>query len=189
MKPKHTIKLKQFSALLLFLLLSWGAFAQSPARILGTGQALQDYRNNYIQEPGHKAFAISSDGSYAWDTNRSQLGSAVRAVLDLCNSGRRSSAEAKCVIADINGQLFGPYSEAETHLSTHSSIEALEGSYANSQRHKAFVQAPSGRWSWRGNRDSLTEAERDALNACNEALSEGQQPCVVINRNGQFVNP
>ena len=188
MKPKQTIKLKQFSALLLLLLLSWSAFAQSPAHILGTGQTLDNY-NDYLKEPGHKAFAISSDGAYAWDTNRSQLEAAVREVLDLCNSTRRSEEEARCVIADINGQLFGPYSEAEIQFSTHAAVEAYEGRYDNTQNHKAFVQAPSGHWSWRGNRDSLTQAEREALQACNERLAEGQEPCALIHRNNQFVTP
>ena len=188
MKPKQTIKLKQFSALLLLLLLSWTAFAQSPTQVIGTGQILQDY-NDYLQKPGHKAFVTTTDGAYAWAYNSTRPEVAVRDALNRCqNAQRQRQSDVKCVVADINGQLFGVYSEAETHFSSHSAVEAYKGSYTNSQNHKVFVQSPSGRWSWRGNRNSLAEAESDALEACNEGLAEGQEPCVVINRNGQFVN-
>lgn len=188
MKLQQRTNLHRLLALPFIFLLSSASFAQSPTQILGTGQILQDYQR-YLQEPGHKAFATSPNGFYAWVNDRSQLESAIRDVLNLCNSRRKTQSEPRCVIADINGQLFGLYSEAETHLFTHSAVEAYEGAYSRSQHPKVFVQSPSGRWSWRGNRNSLAQAEREALEACNEGLSEGQEPCVVINRNGQFVNP
>lgn len=64
---------------------------------------LQDAFRNYLQAPGHKAFAMSSRQNFAWSGNADSLDDAVRSAMSQCEA-QRQPYTPNCRVVNVNNQ-------------------------------------------------------------------------------------
>lgn len=79
------------------------------------------------------------------------------------------------------------YANASDVLITDNAKKSYREVYSNAGKNKAFAQAPNGSWSWSLDKITLEAAEQQALERCSKFLEAGDKPCVIINKNGQWV--
>lgn len=71
-----------------------------------TKSSAKDYKNIYLKNKNHKAFAQSSTGFWAWSSNQVSLPNAKQTALNNCKKSNSKSEERyPCKIIDINGTM------------------------------------------------------------------------------------
>lgn len=71
-------------------------------------RALEDFREGYGAAGGHKAFAQSGLGAWAWTSGRTSSEHAVRSALTKCRAYNRGhEAEFPCRLINVDGRWTG----------------------------------------------------------------------------------
>lgn len=77
----------------------------------------------------------------------------------------------------------------EKILRTNAALKSYRETYVNLPHNKAFAQSPEGHWNFRSDRVTPEIAKEDALAACNKHVRKKEQPCAIVNINGEWVEP
>ncbi len=102
---------------------------------------------------------------------------------DESGSGKKAADEIK-VSANEN-----PVSINEKVLRTNKALKSYNEEYLVASHNKAFAQSPEGSWNWRSDRVSIEMAKEDALAGCNKHVKPKESACVIVNVNGEWVQP
>lgn len=93
--------------LLGFSLLVCAGFAFAGPEILHTKDALKSYKKEYLRERGHKAFAQSPSGAWAWRSQRTSREFAIEDAVNACNAYLEAT-EPRCVVIHVNKEWVTP---------------------------------------------------------------------------------
>lgn len=70
-----------------------------------TAKALSSYKENYLQERSHKAFAQAESGAWAWRADRTSAEHASRSAMIACmNNNAKNQDKYPCVVINVNDQ-------------------------------------------------------------------------------------
>ncbi|RYY76492.1 MAG: hypothetical protein EOO52_03010 [Gammaproteobacteria bacterium] len=98
-------------------------------------------------------------------------------------SGKKTADENK---AQANGNL-APLNEKV--LRTNKALKSYNEEYLVAPDNKAFAQSPEGHWNFRSDRVTVEMAKEDALAGCNKHVRPKESACVIVNVNGEWVQP
>jgi hypothetical protein len=195
--------LRAISTLLLGLACFGAGAAQAfepPAFSLNDAQfkALEEY----TAAKSEKAFAAGPDGQFSAQSGFVSATVAAREALKACDEGVSNQAH-RCVVIDINGEPV-PHAlqivqmmrldpgVAEKPIALRDvkfdidTWRAMQG-YDEKAEHKAFAVSLKGPWgrSWEAN--TIEEAEKEALAACDRNEPAAKAPCFIIVRDAAAV--
>ena len=195
--------MRAISTLLLGLACLGAGTAQAfepPAFPLNDAQfkALEEYAG----AKSEKAFAAGPDGQFSAQTGFVSATVAAREALKACNEGVSNKGH-RCIIIDINGepvsyplqivqmmQLDPGLAEKPVVLRDLKfdidTWRAMQG-YNEKVEHKAFAVSLKGPWgrSWEAN--TIEEAEKEALAACDRNEPAAKAPCFIVARDAAAV--
>ncbi|NDY92968.1 DUF805 domain-containing protein [Ideonella livida] len=84
------------------------AFADVPPQLaaeidayLGKSEAAEAFRQHYLLETGHRAFAVSPQGAYGWSSGRASPAAAVEVAWNHCEQARQPYT-AECVLVHVD---------------------------------------------------------------------------------------
>lgn len=93
--------------LLNFSLLVFAGLAFAGPEIIRTNDALKSYKKEYLNAAGHKAFAQSPSGAWAWRAERTTREFAIEDAINACNSYQEAS-EPRCVVIHVDNEWVTP---------------------------------------------------------------------------------
>ena len=132
----------------------------------------------YLGEARHKAFALGTGPRFGWSTARDTAEEAMKAAMGACEA-----KGDRCRLVSIDGKIVGDAAIADVpappSLNARGRNRWLR--YLRAKEHKAFALGTGPRFGWATGRETVEEAVRAALGACE---AKGDR-CRVISINGE----
>ncbi|PWC34192.1 CocE/NonD family hydrolase [Azospirillum sp. TSO35-2] len=169
---------------------------EPPAELSASGRAKFAA---YAEAPDNKAFAVASDGAYAWKSGLRSLDMAQQQAVEACathttrpchvaivNDRPVNGAVGSAVPSPPAGSVTSASSTVPRRLEPPAQLSAANrakfGAYVDAPGNKAFAVAPDGAFGWKSGMASTQDAQRGALDNCNKYASQGCRVVIINDR-------
>jgi len=167
-----------------------------PSDILDVSLANR-YKNEYLNKPGNKAFAIGEKATAGWVINVVSIDIAKKRAMQYCNKNNKGNTKA-CKIIDVNGDIvFSKTKFSDMTLAKNTVYPDITGSidkkiaekeykkYQIYNGHKAYAVIPDGRGYYIYNKTNKGIAKKVLLESCEKYY---KQKCNLILLDNKIIN-